>query len=221
MRQGRFQKMKSHIKSMFCLMAAAFLLTAIVPLAPAQSIDDEDHERGGCSGTLDLKRLRCEREIEAREARATMFDALEQTREFDEPRLPLALIRQDLRFLQSVTGYLSHAASQSGALDFKAITKSASEIKKRAARLEASLALPRSEKMANHSEGQVSGDAEQLRIALFLLSSLISDAVRNPVLKGYSLDGTSSAKARGELDGIIELSARISRDSKRLGKTGQ
>src|SRR5215213_2612334 len=192
MRQGRSQKMKSNIKSMLCLVAAAFLVTAIAPLAPAQiasaqSMDGEDYVRGGCSGTLSLERLRCEREIEAREDRAAILDALEQRREFDEPRLPLALIREDLRFLQSVTGYLSHAALQSGELDFKAITKSASEIKKRAARLKASLALPRSEKMANHGEGQVLGDAEQLRIALFLLSSLISDAVLNPVLKGYSL----------------------------------
>ena len=218
--------MESNIKSMFYLMAAAFLLTAIAPLAPAQiapaqSIDDEDYERGGCSGTLGLERLRCEREIEEREDSAAILDALEPMGEFDEPRLPLALIRQDLRFLQSVTGHLSHAVSQNGDLDFKAITKSASEIKKRAARLKASLALPRSEKMANHSGGQVSGDAEQLRIALFLLSSLISDAVRNPVLKGYSLDVPSSAKAGSELDGIIELSARISREGKRLGQTGQ
>ena len=213
--------MKSNIKSMFYLTAAAFLLTAIAPLVPAQSTDDEDHAQGGCSGTLGHERLRCEQEIEAKEDKAAMFDALEQTREFDEPRLPLASIRQDLRFLQSVTGQLSHAASQSGDPDFKAITKSASEIKKRAARLKASLELPSSEKIASHGEGQMSGDAEQLRIALFLLSSLISDAVRNPILKGSSLDVTSSAKAGSELDKIIELSARISRASKRLGQTGQ
>ncbi|HEY6188784.1 MAG TPA: hypothetical protein VIW80_14095 [Pyrinomonadaceae bacterium] len=125
-------------------------------------------------------------------------------------------ISKDIRYLQAVTNYLSRTASQSSELlDFKAITKSASAISERADRLQDSLALPDSQKrdMADSPPA----DAEQLRVALLALSAKISDAVRNPVLKGYLLDATEAAKARGELSEIIRMSERIKLSSKILG----
>ena len=211
--------MRSIIKMMLRVTAATFLVMTIVPCAPAQSTNG-DEERSECGSALGLERERCESEMAEIETGEIIPDALGRPTQSEEFRLPLAQISEDLSFLRTVTNYLSDAASQSGELDLKAIAESASRIRKRADRLKDSLALPDPEKSAKYREGKVPTDTEQLRAALLALSSLISDAVRNPVLRGHLLDITRSVKARGELDEIVELSERVKMSCEILGQTG-
>jgi hypothetical protein len=203
----------SHIIKIMCgMMAASCLVMAIVARVPAQN-DDAEHE---CGPAADLALKPCENETEAPESALVIVEALRQPASSGEVRLPLLQISKDIRYLQAVTNYLSRTASQSsGLLDFKAITRSASEISERADRLQDSLALPDSEK--RDMEENPPADAEQLRVALLALSARISDAVRNPVLRGYSLDATGAAKARGELCEIIRMSKHIKLSSEILG----
>jgi hypothetical protein len=202
------------IKIMCGMMAASCLVMAIVARVPAQSPnDDAEHE---CGPAADLALKPCESETEAPESALVIVEALRQPAQSGEVRLPLLQISKDIRYLQAVTNYLSRTASQSSALlDFKAITRSATEKSERAARLQDSLALPDSAK--RDKEENPPADAEQLRVALLALSARISDAVRNPVLRGYSLDATGAAKAGGELSEIIRMSKHIKLSSEILG----
>jgi len=121
--------------------------------------------------------------------------------------------------LQNVVDYLAGAATQGDALDLKAVGKTASEVRKRAARLRESLALPHPQKGARQREEGDIEDAEQLREALWEISGLVADAARNPVLRGYLLDPAMSAEAWRDLDEIVELCDRIKTGSETLVKT--
>jgi hypothetical protein len=213
--------MRSGMKIISFMMAAAFLSMAIVQSVPAQSLGDEDDKLRACARAIGLDLKLCRREMDVTENRIIMMDGSGQSTQFEEPRISLAQIRADLRFLQAVASYLSSAASPNGELNFKAIAKSAQEIRKRADRLKSSLALPRPGTGAKYPEEEVPADAEQLRAALSTLSSRISDAVRNPVLRGYVLDVTRSAEAGKELNEIAGLSRRIKMSSEMLGKARQ
>ncbi len=210
--------MKPNLKIVHRAVAAALLLTAIVTCAPAQSADDGPP---GCESAAGHEQTRCEGETAAHDNVAVVMEALGRPAQFGEARLPLAQIREDLGYLQAVTDYLSQAASQSGELNFKAIARSASEIRKRAVRLKGSLALPDREKSVGRVEEAAPADSGQLRAALTALSAQISDAVDNPALRGHVLDITGSVKARSELEKIVLLSGRIKTTSETLGKARQ
>jgi hypothetical protein len=198
--------MRSDVKIIFRAAAAAFFLMAVVPCAAAQSAEDE---RSG------------DERADGLDNAAVMLEALGRPEQFCEARLPQAQISEDLGYLQTALDYLSDAASQSGGLNFKAIARSASEIRKRAGRLKDSLALPDAEKDGGHGEATAPADSGQLRAALSALSAQISDAVDNPVLRGRLLDVTGAFKASSELEKIVLLSRRIKISSEALGKTRQ
>lgn len=209
-----------------CVLAASFLVMGIFPSALAQrsNPDDErsipDDERRDCESAVGLERKQCESETAATRSSITV-EVIGRSVHFGESRLPLAQIRADISYLRTVSSYLSHTASQSSELNFKAIAKSTSETKKRAARLKDSLALLNPERSAKRKEEKVPIDSGQLRVALSALSALISDALCNPGLKGYLLDMTRSAEAGSELDEIVELSRLIRMSSEMLGKGRQ
>jgi len=138
-----------------------------------------------------------------------------------ETQLPLTQINEDLSFLRSIAIYLSHTASQNGEFDFEAIAKAASRIKKHAGRLKDCLALPAPGQSVKHEQEKGSADAGQMKAELLALAYLISDAVHNPVLKGYLLDAPMSAKAMSDLNEIVELSRRIKMSSEIFTTTGQ
>ena len=208
------------IKIMDRVLAATFLAVVIAPCALAQSDNPEDEPRG-CERTVGLEREQCENVAGALAQALMVEDAVGGPVQSGELRLPLAQIREDLGYLQAAASYLSQAASQSGGLDFEALAKSASEIRKRAGRLKGGLALPGPEKSAQGREEKALFVAWQLRAALSALSALLFEAVPNPVLRGQLLDATRAARARGELDRIIELSERIKSSSEMLGQERQ
>jgi hypothetical protein len=213
--------MKSAINIIQLTTAATFLAMALSPWARAQGPDDEGGRRGDCRRAAGSERKRCEQEMGAPGGTTTFLDGSGRPAQFDEASLPLALIDEDLGYLESTASYLSHAASRGGALDLRSVGKTASEVGKRAGRLRDSLALPHPQKGAREHEESVIGDAGQLREALWELSELVADAVRNPVLRGYLLDPAMSAEAWRDLDEIVELSDRIETGSEKLVKTGR
>lgn len=208
------------IKIMLRVLAATFLALVIAPCALAQTDNSED-EREGCERTVGREREQCEGEAEAL-AQALMIEGDGgRPLQSGELRLPLAQIREDLGYLQTAASYLSQAASQSGELDFETLAKSASEITRRANRLKEGLTLPDQENSAKAREVKAPFVAWQLRTALSALSALLFEAVPNPVLSGRLLDATRAARARSELDKIIELSERIKLSSEMLWQDRQ
>src|SRR5215208_1613580 len=189
--------------------AATFLLMALVPCARAQGSDDEGARRSECIRAAGSDRKRCENEIGAPGNPAPFPDGPGRPARLDEASLPLTQINEDLDYLQNAVDYLSHAASRADALDLKTVGKIASEVRRRTGRLRDGLALPRPQERARQREESVIVDAGRLREALWELSKLVADAVRNPVLRGYLLDPAMSAEAWRDLDEIVELSDSI------------
>ena len=136
------------------------------------------------------------------------------------PRLALAQLREDFVRLQVLNNELAEAASSGDALDLKLVSKSAAEIRKLAARLKENLVLPQPEKEGAHDEAKAAPPPAELGPALSALDTLILKFVEGVASKGvYRLDAQSSAKARQELEAIIELSAHVKKASERLGKS--
>jgi len=197
-------------------LAAMFLVTILAPCAPAQRPASDDARRE-CGRDL----RKCDGETAPTIPPATIVDAAGRPVQMGEFPLPLSQIKKDIGYLQTAAGYLSETASQSNEPDFGAVARAASEIRKRAARLRGSLALPEPERKAGKVERVIPSGAAQLREALSALSELISDAVSNPVLGGQFLDASGSAGAREQLDEIVELCERIKTGSEALGRNGR
>jgi hypothetical protein len=201
--------------------AATLLLMALSPLARAQGSDDEGGRRGECRRAARPEGKRCGSEMGVPGVAEPFPDAAGSPAQSDEISLPLALIDEDLGYLQSAVSHLSQAASRGGALDLISVGKTASEVRRRAGRLRDRLALPHPQKGAGLQIKRIIGDAGQMRGALRELSELLADAVRSPVLRGDLLDPAMSAEAWRDLDEIVELSDRIKTGSETLSKTGQ
>jgi hypothetical protein len=137
-----------------------------------------------------------------------------------EPRLALAQIREDFVRIQVVNNDLAAAVSR-GALDLEFVAKSASEIKKRSGRLKDNLALPEYESIFVVPEARGSAEA-QLKSSLVTLKELIREFVMNPLFEKANLvDLQLAAKARRDLDDIIEVCGRVKKNSAELGKAAE
>lgn len=136
-----------------------------------------------------------------------------------EPRLDVRHIVDDFTLIQVSSNNLAQAA-QADALDLKLVAKSAADIRKRAGRLSSNLGLPKSEKGAKRPALEEAPDAENLKQSLTRLDALVDGFAHNPVFREINLiDAELSAKARRDLDEIIELSDWVRKHSERLHKT--
>ena len=213
--------MKFAFKIIRLLAAVALLAMGLARCARAQSSDEEDDRQSECRRATGSERRRCENEIGVPGWAMPVADVSGRLAPRGEIRLQLALIGEDLNYLESAGQRLSLTASRGGALDLKAVGKTASEVARRAGRLQDSLALPNPKQGAREREERAITNPGQLREALSALSALMADAVRNPVLKGYLLEPEMSDKAWRDLDEIVELSGRVKAGSRMLVKDGR
>ena len=159
--------------------------------------------------------------------RGRALDTLEKTRlppppGRPGPRLDLARVEEDHLRIQQAANGMHQAAAQGGALDLKAVAKSASEIRERAVRLGSALALPKAEKEDKRPKPAAIADAEGLRGALAALHELVYRFARGPVFTEADLvDAGQSAQARRDLDEIIALSGRVKKGCQELEKGGK
>ena len=198
--------------------AIVFLASALAPSALGQQGNANPRPPSGGGDRSTQGALRRESEMRSREFDLRILE--KQARKTDErlePQLAYAQIREDYARLQVVYNGLAHAVSQGGALDPKFVAKSASEIKECAGRLKQNLALPEPEKRSKRPKSEAG--AEQLKPSLSALGGLIAGFVNNPMFKEVKVvDAQWSAKARRDLEEIIELSDGIKRSSRKLDK---
>jgi citrate lyase gamma subunit len=193
---------------------AAVLTSALAHAVAAQQVRRNDRAR----------EIR-DREARAREDRELqvnlgMLEGASNRRAERQPtRQIYAQISEDFLQLQVVNSKLMQAVLDGGALDLTFVAKSASEIKKRAGRLKENLLLPEPEKGSKRPTVEVGAEAVQLRSSLSALGELIYGFVRNPVFKEANVaDVQMLAKARRDLEVIIELSAQVKKSSEKLHK---
>jgi len=136
----------------------------------------------------------------------------------EEEKLALAQIKEDYVRIQIVNNELAEAVLGPGKPDLKLVAKSTSEIGKRAERLLHNLALPELtadvERVKVPAEGQA-----QLQPSLQMLRRLVDRFVRSPLFREVNvIDTQVSTRARRDLEGIIELSDRLKKESERLDR---
>lgn len=216
--------MKPTIKFVLQITAIVFLASALAPPALGQQGNASPRQPSGITrGTpgrdIAIRETR-RREMLAREIDLMMLEKqARRPTERREPSLAYQQIREDYARLQVVYNDMVRAVKQGGALDPKFVAKSAEEMKKCAGRLKFNLALPEPEKGTKRPKSEGGVEASQLKPALSALGERIDGFVKNPMFKEVKVvDAQWSAKARHDLEEIIELSDGIKRSSKKLNK---
>jgi hypothetical protein len=129
-------------------------------------------------------------------------------------------VRQDFKRIQVLRNSLARHLTSEGTLDYKTIAGAAGELNKRANRLRTYL-VPQTP--GGHEEsprGQIELDDALLRPALITLCQRIDSFTGNPVFKVLDVvDVEQAAKAGGDLQGIIRLSARVKEGAERMNKS--
>jgi len=201
------------MKPVLHIVAFVVFVLAVFPGAGAQAVN-KDKERAENERDLDLRswNLRI----------LSLQYNRNKHRTPQNPKQALAQLQKDFSQLQVLNKSLLTAALGKTPLDPKFVSKSVSEIKKRAERLNENLALPGPEKTTEQPGAQVTATSPQLQPAVLKLGRLIFSFVDNPFFKEASVvDAQMTTKARRDLEDIIELSGQIKKSSEQLGKNRQ
>lgn len=203
--------MKLHIRR-FSLGAAAVPFAAALLLFPTGPAHAQSAQQ-----RRDAQRA----DMESRQrALRTLSDELKK-RQKKEPdtRPSYQQVAEDFEQLQLKNHSLSGAAVPGAELDFARIGEDAAEVRRRAARLKSTLALPAAKKDGKQERAEPSPTTEGLRAAISSLDALVKSFVWNPVFqKPDVLDAENSARAGRELEGILTLSEQVRGAAEALGK---
>jgi hypothetical protein len=185
------------------LSLTAALLSISAPTASAQ---------GSRPGTMSDR----DRNLQDREMQITLLEKGAKQPAKREPRLLLQEINEDFGRLQLVNNEMKAKGAAEVVLDFKYVSDAAAEIKKRSTRLRTNLVFPESAK----SDKRETTTPEGLKAQLVILDRLIRGFVTNPVFTDAGVINTEhAAKARGDLDEIIDLSDKVKKHAADLYKT--
>jgi hypothetical protein len=188
--------------------AALMLASAITPLIQAQS--------GSATRRPDPVQREQQRQFELQMIEATLERGGVNSGGRKQP-LALAQIREDFLRIQVIDRKLREASSGKRTFSLKFIAKSVTEIRKRALRLKANLALPETDEMLTKPMIEAVTESDQLRLSLSALSDSIWEFVANPMfLSAKVVDTRLSAKARIDLEQVIELSSELKRSSEKF-----
>lgn len=172
---------------------------------------------------VELERRAMERERRMREMdlRITESNGPKTANDGDrrDEQIDYQSIGDDFKIIQIVSRDLLLSTMQSDMLDLKLVEKSASEIRRRAGRLSSGLVLPKSDKGGKRTVEQVLFDAAELKRSVTTLDTLVGGFASNPVFRELKrVDAKLSAKARRDLDEIIELSDRMMKSCAQLNQ---
>lgn len=130
-------------------------------------------------------------------------------------------VEQDFNRILVLHNEIVRAISGGKSLEYGFVSDATTEIRKRAIRLQATLALQPavSEQMP---EQQIALNDVQVKDALITLCKQIKSFVTNPVIENPgTVNGEQLNKARKDLQSVIDLSFSIKRTSERLAKTSK
>jgi hypothetical protein len=130
-------------------------------------------------------------------------------------------VQEDFTNLQLANNKMMKAVFVAKNLDYKLITATTEEIKKRALRLRGNLVLPKLADKEKARDNQSPGD-EQLKASLLTLDRSIMSFVTNPLFKmSDTIDPGLAAKAGRDLESIIQFSDLIRKNVQGLSKTAR
>jgi hypothetical protein len=131
-------------------------------------------------------------------------------------------LSEDFRRVQVIRNDVARALVAGAPLDYARVSEQAAEVRKRALRMQAYLALqhqPKGSEIFSDEVTSAPGEAE-LKGALVRLCKRIDSFVENPRFKSPEvLDVGANAKARRDLWEIISLSGGVKESADRLNRT--
>ena len=201
------------MKFVLQITAAVVFALAVFPAVSAQPVNK------------DKERAENERDLELRSWNLTILSLQynrNKHRSRPNPEQALAQLQKDFSQLQVLNKHLLTVALSDTALDPRFVSKSVSEIQKRAERLNENLALHEPEKTPEPTAAANLASSPQLKPSVLKLGRLIFSFVDNPFFKEASVVDTQlTTRARRDLEDIIELSRQIKKSTDQWGKQRQ
>lgn len=210
--------MSTVIKFMLRVVAVAAFASALAPLAYSQSAEQKLKE------AMDNEARRRAGEDERRMAdwELRMAEVRRPPEKRRDASLAYTQIREDYRQIQIVNNDLAKTSSTDGALDLKYVEKSVAEIKRRAERLKENLMLPEPKRPAPSAKPENKPEAQVLKTSLIVLDNLVMEFVNSPIFEqSKTVNVEQAAKARLNLEQIIELAEQIKKSTEKLKTLGQ
>lgn len=129
----------------------------------------------------------------------------------------MAQVQQDFERILTLHNQIVHAITTDEPLPIDFVSDATSEIKRRAARLQATLAFEKPEATEGNRDKFKNLDAGHVKDSLVLLCKRIESFVKNPVIKTPgTIDAEQASRARRDLEDVIELGDIINKSAKRL-----
>jgi hypothetical protein len=181
-------------------------------------------QRGAPAGSSpNMDRTRESGVIEHQQQLQVLLNSKEPGHTSEQRRLQAIIeqTKQDFDRIQVLNRELVEMTSALGqGLNYRSLTDTASEIRKRARRLKDNISLPPPEGATppEKREGEIS--REELKDALLMLSQRITSFATNPLFQTTNvIDARLGAKASRDLEIIIGLSTSIRKSAEKLGKS--
>ena len=192
------------------LMALALSLAAPIPAQSPRPLGD-----------VDPARVRFE-DTNRRELQLRGMGGTPKKTDPKELEAVIAHIKQDFERILTLHNEIVRVISTDKALEHDFVSSATAEIKKRASRLQTTLALDKLEDSEQNQHKLKALNDAQLKDALVSLCKQIESFVTNPVIKTPgTVDIQQLAKARRDLEGVIELGDSINKSAARLKKSSQ
>jgi len=130
-----------------------------------------------------------------------------------------AQVKLDFERILTLHNDMVRAITGSQRLDYAMVAETTAEIKKRASRLQTTLALQKLDTDQRDQEKPLPSNDAQVKDALITLCRQIESFVKNPIIATPgTVDLQQLARARHDLAGIIELGDHIKKVAERLKK---
>lgn len=124
---------------------------------------------------------------------------------------------EDFNRILTLHNEIARALSSNNALDYGFVSDATAEIKKRASRVQSSLALSVPPEEAPLPDKSESFKDSELKDSLIKLCKQIRSFVTNPSIENpNTVDAQQLTKARRDLEGVIQLSGQIKKDADKM-----
>jgi hypothetical protein len=131
----------------------------------------------------------------------------------------MAQTEEDFNRILTLHNEIARAISSNKAFDYHFISEATGEIRKRASRLQSTLALRPPSTEAQVIKQPEEFNDSQIKDALIKLCKQIRSFVTNPVIETpNTVDAQQLERARRDLEGVVQLSGQIKKDTNKLSK---
>ena len=129
----------------------------------------------------------------------------------------MAQTEEDFNRILTLHNEIARAVTSNNAIDYRFVSDATAEIKKRAGRVQSTLALHLAADDGEVTEKLEDSNGSQMKDALIKLCRQIRSFVTNPMIENpNTVDAQQLAKARRDLASVIQLSGLIKKDADKL-----